>query len=52
MGNTEETFEGNMKKKLYNQQGYYGQYSRYSKRERKKEMVATEEGVNIDNEEE
>jgi hypothetical protein len=46
MGEKEETHEGNMKKKLYNQQGSYGQCSRYSKRERKKEMVAPEKSVN------
>jgi hypothetical protein len=45
MGNKEETHEAernmNMKKKLYNQQGSYGQYSSYSKRERKRERLFT-----------
>jgi predicted MarR family transcription regulator len=46
MGNAEEIHKAahNMKKekKLYNQQGSYEQYSSYSKRERKREIVYKE----------
>jgi hypothetical protein len=47
MVNIEETHKCNMKKKLYNQQGFYGQYIICSKRERERERWLRQNKVSI-----